>query len=89
MTAPAEPWEPRRCEPRPGDGSAALCDQRDIYFDGRFLQSPVYRRDKLVAGDILDGPAMITEYTSATLLPPGSRATVDPLLNLVIDVRSA
>ena len=73
-------------ESRAGDASAALCGQRDIFFDGAFLPSSIYRRDQLAAGDILYGPAMITEYTSATILPPGSRATVDPLLNLIIDV---
>jgi N-methylhydantoinase A len=87
MTAPAEPWEPTRCDSRPGDGSAARCGERRIFFDGEFLASSTYRRDQLIAGDVLDGPAMITEYTSATILPPGCRAIVDSLLNLVIDVR--
>jgi len=32
------------------------------------------------------GPAMITEYTAATLLPPGCLARVDGLGNLAIDV---
>ncbi|MFZ0630449.1 MAG: hydantoinase/oxoprolinase family protein [Acidobacteriaceae bacterium] len=89
MTAHAEPWEPKRSDSRSSDGSAARCDERHIFFDGEFLASPVYRRDQLVAGDLIEGPALITEYTSATLLLPGSRATVDPFLNLVIDVRAA
>jgi N-methylhydantoinase A len=86
MTAPAEHWEPKRRDSKPGDGCRARCGQRDIFFDGEFLASSVYRRDQLAAGDILNGPVMITEYTSATILPPGCRATVDPLLNLIIDV---
>ncbi|MGA8530179.1 MAG: hydantoinase/oxoprolinase family protein [Acidobacteriaceae bacterium] len=89
MTAAAEPWEPKRSESRAGDGSAACCDERAIFFDGQFLPSRLYRREQLVAGDVFTGPAMITEYTSATLLPPGCRATVDPFLNLIIDVRPA
>jgi N-methylhydantoinase A/oxoprolinase/acetone carboxylase beta subunit len=39
-----------------------------------------------VSGDGIDGPAMITEYTSATLLPPGCHATVDRFGNLVIAI---
>jgi N-methylhydantoinase A len=89
MTAPAEPWEPKRQDSRPGDGNAARCGERNIFFDGQFRAASVYRRDQLLAGDVLNGPAMITEYTSATILPPGCRATVDSLLNLVIDVRPA
>ncbi|MGA7521651.1 MAG: hydantoinase/oxoprolinase family protein [Acidobacteriaceae bacterium] len=89
MTAPVEPWEPKRYDSHSGDGSGARCGERDIFFDGRFLASPVYRRDRLVAGDGFEGPAMINEYTSAAIVPPGCRATVDPLLNLIIDVRPA
>lgn len=84
MTAPAEPYAPPRCETVPGDGRAACYGERDIYFGGRFLPSRLYRRDQLVPGDTIPGPAMITEYTSATILPPGARATVDPFANLVI-----
>lgn len=84
MTAPAEPYAPRRREPVPGDGRAACYGERDIYFGGRFLLSRLYCRDQLVPGDTIPGPAMITEYTSATILPPGARATVDPFANLVI-----
>jgi N-methylhydantoinase A len=46
----------------------------------------LYRRERLVPGDVVEGPAMITEYTSATIVPPGARATVDSFENLVIDV---
>jgi N-methylhydantoinase A len=45
-----------------------------------------YRREGLVPGDLIDGPAMITEYTSATVLPPACRAQVDGFGNLVIAV---
>jgi N-methylhydantoinase A len=86
MTEPAEPYTPPRSEPIPGDGRAALYGERPIYFDGAFLRSGIYRREGLVSGDSIDGPAMITEYTSATVLPPGCRATVDAFGNLVIAV---
>ena len=84
MTASAEPYEPPRCEPVPGDAHGACYAEREIYFGGRFVRSRLYRRDQLVPGDAILGPAMITEYTSATILPPGARAIVDPLANLVI-----
>ena len=86
MTAPAEPYTPRRCEPVPGNGRAALHAERSIWFDGEFVVSRLYHRDRLVPGDAIEGPALITEYTSATVLPPGCRATVDALENMVIAV---
>lgn len=86
MTAPAKAFTPPRRDPVPGNGSAAFCAERPVCFDGEWLASRFYSREGLTPGDILEGPAMITEYTSATLLPPGSRAVVDPYENLVIAV---
>ncbi|MFZ0688262.1 MAG: hydantoinase/oxoprolinase family protein [Acidobacteriaceae bacterium] len=86
MTASAEPYAPVRREPVPGNGSAACYAEREIFFDDRVLLSRLYHREQLRPGDAIDGPAMITEYTSATILPPGSRASVDAFENLVIAV---
>jgi N-methylhydantoinase A len=84
MIAPGEPYAPPRHELQPGDGSAACYAQRPVFFDGRFLPSRFYRRDGLRPGDLVQGPALITEYTAATVLPPGSCANVDGCGNLVI-----
>jgi N-methylhydantoinase A len=84
MVAAGEPYAPPRLEPVPGDGGAACYAEREVFFDGSFLNSRFYRRDGLRPGDVLRGPAMITEYTAATVLPPGSSARVDAFGNLVI-----
>jgi N-methylhydantoinase A len=86
MNAPGEPYAPIYREPVPGDGSAACYAERPVHFAGRFLPTHHYRRDGLAPGDAIDGPAMITEYTSATALPPGCRAQVDGFGNLVISI---
>jgi len=86
MVTAGEPWSPAYQEPVPGDGSAACYAERPIFFDGEFVPSRLYRREALAPGDAIPGPAMITEYTSATLLPPGCRAQVDGFRNLVITV---
>lgn len=89
LTAAAEPYAPRRQDVRPGDGSAACYGEREIWFGGGFVRSRIYRREGLAAGDAMAGPAMITEYTSATLVPPGATAAVDAFGNLVIAVGEA
>jgi N-methylhydantoinase A len=86
MTASAEPYAPARRELVPGDGSAACYAEREIFFGDGFLLSRLYHREQLHPGDMVYGPAMITEYTSATIVPPGSRASVDAFENLVIAV---
>lgn len=89
MTAPAEPYEPARRDPVPGDGSRGCYAEREIFFAGEFVPARLYEREKLSPGDAIPGPAMITEYTSATIVPPGSEVLVDSLGNLVIAVGEA
>jgi N-methylhydantoinase A len=96
MVAAGEPYSPEKRELVPGDGRAAFYAERQVWFDeawpdeagfdGGFRPTRFYRREKLAPGDAIEGPAMITEYTSATLAPPGCTARVDALGNLVIDV---
>jgi N-methylhydantoinase A len=86
MIAPGEAYSPSRSELVPGDGSAACFAEREVFFKDRFVPTRFYRRDRLVAGDSFDGPAMITEYTAATVVPPGATVLVDELRDLVISV---
>lgn len=86
IVAAAEPYSPPYRAPVPGDGAAALYAVRNIVFAGRFVKSNLYRRERLSPGDLIHGPAMITEYTSATVLPPACSAQVDGYGNLVISV---
>lgn len=87
MRAAAEPYAPTRRTIVPGDGRAALFAEPPIFFDQGFVSARFYNRERLVPGDAIEGPAMITEYTSATLLPPGCRAEVDAFGNIIIAVR--
>lgn len=86
MRAAAEPYAPARRDPVQGDGGAALVAERPIFFDQGFVPARLYARERLRPGDSIEGPSMITEYTSATLLPPGCRAEVDAFGNIVVAV---
>jgi 5-oxoprolinase (ATP-hydrolysing) len=52
---------------------------------GREADTPVYDRERLSVGAAVDGPAVITESTSTTVVEPGWRATVDPHRNLILE----
>jgi N-methylhydantoinase A len=43
---------------------------------------PVFRRSALQPGMWIEGPAIIEEQTSTTVLYPGQRAEVDDYLNI-------
>ncbi len=86
MIAAGERYEPPRRELVGGDGGAACYAEREVWFEGQFQPTRIYHREQLVPGNRIHGPAMITEYTAATLLPPGATADVDGFGNLVIAV---
>jgi N-methylhydantoinase A len=88
MVAKTEAFDPLRQKLREGDGQQALIATRVAYFDGEQRTTRVYDRGALRPGDSLTGPAIITEYSSATILPPGDGLHVDALENLIIDVHS-
>ncbi|MFC9975995.1 hydantoinase/oxoprolinase family protein [Spirillospora sp. NPDC127200] len=72
-------------ERKPGDGdpSRARTGSREVYFE-EWTETPVYRREGLAPGDVLEGPAVIEEYGSTLPLHPGFRARVDGYGNLVV-----
>ena len=86
MIARGEPFAMEKRALTSGDGYAALYAERKVWFDGALRPTRFYRRENLAPGDVVTAPAMITEYTAASLIPPGSTAHVDGLGNLVIDV---
>ncbi|SFN35900.1 5-oxoprolinase (ATP-hydrolysing) [Pseudonocardia ammonioxydans] len=79
--------------PRGAEGGApedALLETADVTFDvGGTLQTRptrFYDRDRLGPGTTFDGPAVIEQYDSTTVVPPGFGVRVDDARNLVIDV---
>ena len=58
---------------------------REVYFkDPGWVSTAVYLRDSLSPGSIIEGPAIIEEYGSTTVVPPGWILRVDSLRNLII-----
>jgi N-methylhydantoinase A len=63
-------------------------DKRDVVFDEdpQAIMTPIYNRDNLKAGAIVEGPAIIEQLDSTILVPPGLKAKVESSLTIVIDV---
>jgi N-methylhydantoinase A len=68
-----------------GDPSGAKVSEHDIYVGGEFVPAAVYDRAKLLAGDVVRGPAIVTEMDSTTLVLPGHAATVHASGSLLIN----
>ncbi len=71
-----------------GDPSAAKIRDHTLWMDGREQAAVIYDRSKLLQGDIIPGPAIITEMDSTTLVESGCVATVDAAGNILINPES-
>jgi len=70
------------------DEAAASKGTRSVTFDGRSrFEAPVYDRDALTAAAI-EGPAVIEQFDSTTVLPPGWTARLDHYGNIVAERES-
>ncbi len=64
-----------------------LKGQRDVYFpETGFAPCDVYDRYALSPGDTFEGPAVVEERESTTVVGPGAKVTVDESLNLLCDL---
>lgn len=57
---------------------------RSIYYDGKFIKTPVYNRDKMTPGGEIEGPAVVEQLDSTTVIIPGKTAYIDSYRNLII-----
>lgn len=65
------------------EAGARLADTR-VFAEGEWHEALILDRARLKPGNRIDGPAIITEMDSTTLVLPGHVATVDSVGNLVI-----
>jgi N-methylhydantoinase A len=55
-----------------------------VLFDTRKLKAKIYSRDQLHPSKKYSGPAIITEYSATTVIPPGKCCYLDEPSNLII-----
>ncbi|HLG70746.1 MAG TPA: hydantoinase/oxoprolinase family protein [Chloroflexota bacterium] len=76
--------------PNPADSSPSAQNDtvRDVYFkqSGGFVSTPVYRRESLQPGTRLQGPAVIEEPSSTTIVEPGDELEVNEYGHLLLHV---
>lgn len=59
------------------DAEDARKPNRQAFFDDGYRDTPVYDRPRLPAGTRIEGPAVIEEFGSTTVIFPGQHATID------------
>lgn len=63
--------------------------ERDVRFRDGTHRTPVFRREQLLAGHRFDGPAIVEEAASVTVLDPGQTLEVDDYGHLIITAAPA
>ena len=65
---------------------AVTAERRSVVFSSRALSTAILDRDSLRPQAKLHGPAVITEYSATTVVPPGASFHLDRSANLVIEL---
>jgi N-methylhydantoinase A len=55
-----------------------------VVFDGKKQKTKIYEREELTSNRTYKGPAVVTEYSATTVIPPGRRFQIDKAANLII-----
>jgi N-methylhydantoinase A len=67
------------------DGAPRPRARRPVHFDAQgVIDTPIYERGNLAAGAMIEGPAIVEEPASTTVIFPGQRMQVDEWGNLLI-----
>ena len=75
--------------PGGADASGAVSEEHEIVFKGERLPTKIYDRAKLTTGNRFDGPAIVTEFDSTTVVLPGYAAEIDANLNILINPKAS
>jgi len=67
--------------------SSTSSPEAPVLFDGKKLRTKIYSREELQPGKTYVGPAVITEYSATTVIPPGKSFHLDRASNLIVNIR--
>ena len=65
---------------------AAKTGSRQVWFDGQWMEAAIYEREKLPLLARIEGPAILAQFDSTTVLPPDCVAEGDREGNIIIQV---
>jgi N-methylhydantoinase A len=69
------------------NAAPALISKSQVLFHGRRKLTAIYDRSRLRAGNRISGPAIVTEYSATSLIPPDWSGRVDRNGNLILEPR--
>ncbi len=67
------------------DASEAEVGTQEVFFDDSYHETPIYDRARMRPGNVIAGPAIVTDDDSTVVVQPDHAATVDRYANLEIN----
>lgn len=67
------------------DASGAVLRNEKVFFGGEWMETPIYGRGALRAGNLVSGPAVVVQDDTTTVIEPGYRGSVDRFGNIMIE----
>jgi len=67
----------------------AFLGRREVVFAGKAHDAAIVDRDRLQPGNVLQGPAVLVEYSSTTCVPPYASLKVDGYGNVIMSIDEA
>jgi N-methylhydantoinase A len=83
-TTPNAPFALSEVPKGDADPKAALKRRRICRFNGRDIDTPIYDGEKVFAGNIISGPAIIEETTTTVVIPEDYVCSVDKYKNYIL-----
>jgi N-methylhydantoinase A len=82
--APVDPPQIPQDPPGDADASAAIVGHKPVWFKQQPQPTALYDRARLRPGHQFDGPAVVFQYDTTIVIPPGWMTAVDTFHNLVL-----
>ena len=89
MIAESDPYQPEAAQLSSKTPlQNAILDQEEVIFYGESHTTTMYDRNKLLPGNLIEGPAIVFQLDSTTVIPPDWHGTVDVYNNLVLNLKN-
>ena len=83
-TTPNAPFALPQVAKGDADPKPALKRRRTCRFNGRDVDTPIYDGEKVLAGNVISGPAIIEETTTTVVIPEAYVCSVDKYKNYIL-----
>ena len=84
VVVPVTPPQLNEEAPGAADAETAVVGKKKVWFGGEMVSATLFERSKLRPGHQFNGPAVVFQYDTTTVVPPQWQAAVDSYSNLIL-----